>query len=132
MLEGAGAPEEGPEEMEMRTVVGVPLMVEWMTEVTSLGCPGIVETDGSLGIEVDELAPGTLDDCPPVEWVGTTVSVMGQMVVDTGMVCVTTVVVPPLGQLVTSAPQLVTVWKEVEKTVDVLVQVVVTGAVSVD
>lgn len=117
----------------MRTVVGVPLMVEWMTEVTSLGCPGIVETDGSLGIEVDELAPGTWDDCPPVGWVvGTTVSVMGQMVVETGMVCVTTVVVPPLGQLVTSAPQLVTVWYEVEKTVDVLDQVVVTGAVSVD
>jgi hypothetical protein len=57
--------------------------------------------------------------------------VTGQTVVDTGIVCVTTTVVPPSGHSGTSGPQSVMVDTDVVKIVDVLMKVVVTGSVTV-
>lgn len=68
-----------------------------------------LEEPVSIGVE--------LDVGVPAGWVR--VSVTGQTVVETAMVTVVTAV-EPAGQLGTSGPQLVMVWTEVVKTVEVV------------
>ena len=75
---------------------------------------------GVVLLEAAVVAVGV--DTTPVDSAGLetpTVSVTGQMVVDTGTVTVVRTV-EPAGQLGTVGAQLVTVWTEVVKTVEVV------------